>query len=266
MRLAARMALVLTLGPWEASAQIAPASSDPNPARFGIVDNSFLVEEAFNQDRGVFQNIFFFARSTDGNWAGTFTQEWPLVSERHQVSYTLPGAVLEGRGLFGDVLLNYRFQVVTEGDRRPAFAPRLSLIAPTSAMHRRREAGVGWQVNLPFSKEAGPVYLHWNAGATWQPEGRERGWTVTPTAAGSAILAVRPMFNLLFEAAVASAHLRGEPRLRTLTLVPGFRTGWNVGDQQIVVGSGVQIMRGDSHDVAIVGYASYELPFAAASP
>jgi hypothetical protein len=230
------------------------------------VDNSFLVEEAFNQDRGVFQNILFFTRTTSGNWAGTFTQEWPLVSERHQISYTLPGAVLDGRGLLGDVLLNYRFQVFTEGDGRPAFSPRLSLIAPTSAVHRRQSAGLGWQVNLPFSKEAGPVYLHWNAGGTWQPEGRADGWTVTPTAAGSAILAVRPMFNLILEAAAASAHLRGTPHVRTLTLVPGFRTGWNLGDRQIVVGSGLQIVRGDVHDVAIVGYASYELPFTATAP
>ena len=37
---------------------------------FEISDNSFLVEEAFNQERGIFQNIFGAAR-TGGQWATT---------------------------------------------------------------------------------------------------------------------------------------------------------------------------------------------------
>jgi hypothetical protein len=52
------------------------AQTKPAP-RFGILDNSFLVEEAFNQEAGIFQNIFAFTRSQDGAWQGAFTQEWP---------------------------------------------------------------------------------------------------------------------------------------------------------------------------------------------
>ena len=38
----------------------APAAAQAPPASpFGITDNSFLIEEAFNQDPGVFQNIFY---------------------------------------------------------------------------------------------------------------------------------------------------------------------------------------------------------------
>ena len=43
------------------------------------MDNSFLVEEAFNQEAGVFQNIFGAARR-NGHWGATFTQEWPVVA------------------------------------------------------------------------------------------------------------------------------------------------------------------------------------------
>jgi hypothetical protein len=163
--------------------------------------------------------------------------------------------------MLGDVLVNYRFQALSEGKGRPAFSPRLSVIAPSSAEHRRQSSGLGWQVNLPFSKEAGRVYFHWNAGMTWQPEAPDDPWTVTPAAAGSAILAVRPMFHLMLEAAVASARAGDGPSVRTVSFVPGFRTGWNLGERQLVVGSGLQIVRGDLHDVAVVGYASYELPF-----
>ena len=49
----------------------------PAAEPFRITDNSFLVEEAFNQEAGIFQNIFNAAR-IDGAWASTFTQEWPV--------------------------------------------------------------------------------------------------------------------------------------------------------------------------------------------
>src|SRR6478736_4273243 len=77
----------------------------------GIQDNSFLVEEAYNQEFGVVQHISSFTRFWDSkDWVYTFTQEWPVPgNERHQLSYTLaavhsgdfPGS---GAG-FGDVLL-----------------------------------------------------------------------------------------------------------------------------------------------------------------
>jgi purine-binding chemotaxis protein CheW len=55
-----------------------------------IKDNSFLIEEAYNQERGVVQHISTLSRTAGGDWMYTFTQEWPLPDERHQVSFTLP--------------------------------------------------------------------------------------------------------------------------------------------------------------------------------
>src|SRR5215468_7880365 len=55
-----------------------------------IQDNSFLIEEAYNQEEGVVQHIFTFHRQpSTGLWHATFTQEWPVSGVTHQLSYTL---------------------------------------------------------------------------------------------------------------------------------------------------------------------------------
>src|SRR4029077_18062520 len=61
------------------------------PAPPGIQDNSFLIEEAYNQEAGVVQHISSFARFFDStDLAYPFTQEWPAPrNPRHQFSYTL---------------------------------------------------------------------------------------------------------------------------------------------------------------------------------
>ena len=248
-------ALLSLLLPASVSAQAAPA-----PPRFGIADNSFLVEEAFNQERGIFQNIFVFTRSKGGGFEAAFTQEWPLTTQRHQLSYTLSGAIVDGAGMLGDVLVNYRLQVATEVGH-PAFSPRLSVILPAGAERRALgRRGVGWQVNLPFSKRAGAAYFHWNAGATFTRGTDTGAWEQSTYAAGSIIVAVRRMFHVMFESVVASDD-EDARRTRTVTVVPGFRTGWNLGEKQIVVGAGVPVTRGGRHDVAGLIYFSYELPF-----
>ena len=75
-----------------------------SPVTAQIQDNSFLIEEAYNQERGVVQHISAFARPSVGNaWSYSFTQEWPLGGIQHQLSYTLPVQNdPEGTGL-GDI-------------------------------------------------------------------------------------------------------------------------------------------------------------------
>src|SRR6266513_700741 len=75
-----------------------PRAVSPEP----IKDNSFLIEEAYNQDAGVVQHIYTFTRPLTGrDWAFTFTQEWPVHGMRHQVSYTVP-MFHTGTGLLAD--------------------------------------------------------------------------------------------------------------------------------------------------------------------
>ncbi|MEO8678871.1 MAG: hypothetical protein ABI665_07485 [Vicinamibacterales bacterium] len=260
MTIAVLLLIVLIAGP------VAPAAAQAPPAsRFGITDNSFLIEEAFNQEAGIFQNIFVMARNTDNEWDGSFTQEWPVVSQRHQFSFTLPFSAVSNAMALGDLGLNYRVQVTDGEGRFPAFSPRLTLLSPTSAERRSLGGGgIGWQVNLPFSKQAGRMFFHGNAGTTLLPVEASatstREWSNAPFTGGSAIVAVTPMFNLMLESLVVWTHEEGV-REPSVTVSPGFRLGWNLGDQQIVIGIGVPVTRGDRHDTAVLGYFSYELPF-----
>ncbi|MCU1245270.1 MAG: hypothetical protein JWN02_1180, partial [Acidobacteria bacterium] len=78
-------------------AQTGSAQTAPPEAPSPIQDNSFLIEEAYNQDPGVVQHIQTFARATRGDgWVYTFTQEWPAPSLKHQLSYTLAAARIDG--------------------------------------------------------------------------------------------------------------------------------------------------------------------------
>lgn len=256
--------VLLGLGAPAARAQT-PASAPPSAEPFQIKDNSFLVEEAFNQEPRIFQNIVNW-QYQDGEWFLAFTQEWPAPGMRHQLSYTIPfNALRDGDGI-GDSLLNYRVQVLEEGPGRPAFAPRVSLIVPTARVDRSS----GLQVNLPFSKQRNDFYFHWNAGFTWQHRGDNRPNLVSPSFAGSAIFRVAPMLNVMVESLlvflnteVAPGVTRETEHNANFTLSPGLRRGWNVAEEkQLVIGAALPITWDDgSTNVGIFGYFSYELPF-----
>jgi hypothetical protein len=233
--------LVLLCGIRDAAAQ---------PTKWEIVDNSFLVEESFNQERGIFQNIFTWTRMRAGSWQASFTQEWPVPGTTHQLSYTIPFSRLDtARGL-NDVLLNYRYQLLEEGERRPAVSPRISLILPTgSDVDGLGDGTTGLQINVPLSKQLGRFYVHANGGVTWLADASS-----TPFAAGSVIWRTSPTLNVLLEAVGAIGD--------SFTVSPGFRRAWTFGEHQIVGGLALPITRGDaSTQVALLTYFSYELPF-----
>jgi hypothetical protein len=248
-------ALLLTI----AVAQRAEAQARP----FEIADNSFLVEEAFNQEPGIFQNIFNIRVGEDGNWEATFTQEWPVFTQTHQFSYTMPYLSVEGRSGLGDVFLNYRWQALTEAEGRPAFSPRLSLILPTNSV---ADSTAGWQVNLPVSKQFRDAYVHANVGFTHTPTFETSAGDVSllvPHLAGSVIFRVLPMFHAMVEQVVSWPDADGGEGAATVyTFSPGFRTGWNSGDAQTIFGFAVPLSFADGEsNVGVFGYFSYELPF-----
>ena len=254
-------------------ALLAQTSQPSEP--FQITDNSFLVEEAFNQEAGVVQNIFGVTR-LQGVWAATFTQEWPVPGVTHQLSYTATVLNNEGTSGLGDLLLNYRYQALTEAPGKPAFAPRLSLILPTGNSDQGLGNGsFGLQINLPFSKQTGDWYWHWNAGLTWLDRARatfqhgdlvikQEHWLASPFLAGSGVYRLRPMVNLMLESLVAFDEVldeNGTDRATTFTLSPGVRGGWDIGDKQVVVGAAVPISWSDTTSTGVYLYFSYELPF-----
>jgi DtxR family Mn-dependent transcriptional regulator len=268
----ARAVLFVIVSAASAGAQTAqtPAPQPSSSSRpFEITDNSFFVEEAFNQEANIFQNIFGFMR-IGGGWQAAFTQEWPIGDETHQLSYTAPFSGGDGSNGLGDVLLNYRFQALQESASRPAFAPRVSLILPTGDEDEGLGSGsLGLQVNLPFSQQVEDVYFHWNGGLTWFSgvnAGEGDVSLITPHVAGSAIWRARPMVHLMIEGVLDWPQVVSGPlttsRETRFTISPGVRAGWNFGDRQFVLGLAMPavLAEGDS-DAGVFGYVSYELPF-----
>lgn len=250
-----------------------PAWSAERPAS-AIQDNSFFVEEAYNQERGVVQHIFNgvgsvtqLSGSDDRQWDLSFTQEWPVGSQTHQFSYTIlysAGDIVDG---FGDVALNYRYQALYEDEDTPAFAPRFSVILPTGDEDEGRGFGeVGYQVNLPVSRIVSDRWtVHGNAGGTVfpgasgsDPRGAHLG--------ASAIYAVSEEFNLMLEAISQWARepdgSGGSEHSTTTLLSPGLRKAINLASAQMVLGLAVPIgLTSESPDYGIFLYFSYEHAF-----
>jgi hypothetical protein len=211
-----------------------------------IADNSFLIEEAYNQEARVVQHINTLMRFNDA-WAYSFTQEWPAGGQRHQLSYTVP--VTTG---LGDVALNYRHQLVAT--ERVAFAPRVSVILPTGDETEGLGTGsTGYQVNLPLSVVAGPsLVTHWNLGATFTPGIDETGYS----GGASAIWRAHPLVNVMLELAWAGSE--GED---LVLLNPGVRWAHNLGSLQIVPGVAMPIDLGPGTSSGVFVYLSLEHPF-----
>src|SRR3990172_7441643 len=151
------------------------AAAVPGAASAGegpIQDNSFLIEEAYNQEAGVIQHISTFNRASGGDWSYSFTEEWPVLGQTHQASVTFQLQHLQPSTTgVGDLALNYRWQAVGSGQTPVAFAPRLSILLPTGDASRGLgSGGAGLQVNLPLSSVLSEHFVtHANLGGTYVP-------------------------------------------------------------------------------------------------
>ena len=241
------------------------------PLAKGIQDNSFLVEEAYNQEPGVVQhilNLLVTSKAGQKESSASFTQEWPIFSQRHQFSYTVPHTFVEDDHGFEDIRLNYRFQALVEGERNPAFAPRLSLVVPIGDSDNGfGHDQLGYEINLPFSKIVSDRWtLHFNAGGSLFPNVQDHDlWNYNLGA--SAIYAVSAKFNLMVESVAfweddvdESRHV---DRSVTALFSPGARYAFNLcNNAQLVVGLAVPIgLTADSPEYGFFFYCSFEHPF-----
>lgn len=242
-----------------------------------ISDNSFLVEEAYNQEKGVVQHISGFSRTsgTDG-WAYSLTQEWPMGGRRHQLSYTIPLARQgdpASTGV-GDVMVNYRLQALFDEKRGIAVSPRISWSFPTGD-HKKGLGlgGGGLQVDLPISKTLGPSFVsHTNLGATTFAKAPGAGDASTSLhnlfAGQSFVWLARSRFNMLVETVwtrTTTESNAGTGVEESLFIIPGIRWGYDFrSGLQIVPGIGVPIGVGASNGTRqLFLYLSLEHPFAA---
>jgi hypothetical protein len=244
------------------------ASAQPQAWPKAISDNSFLVEEAYNQEPGVVQHISTFFQQPAplhaSDWS--FTQEWPVGGQRHQLSYTLSYLVRDAGDGLGDVLLNYRYQLL-DGQGGTAISPRLTFVRPRAAPGT---GGAGLQANLPVSRRwSAGLVTHFNAGITHLVRNHAsdlRGYTL----GASVIGLLRPGFNVLLEGVVAWADSTDGGRVareRQIVLSPGVRGAIDVGGVQIVPGVALPLSRSDGRTHAgVFAYLSVEHAFEKSDP
>jgi hypothetical protein len=243
-----------------------------------IEDNSFLIEEAYNQEPGIIQhisNLVHVSPWSAGEFAYSLTEEWPVGGRAHQAGFTLPYYRQGGPGGngAGDILLNYRYQLSSEG---VAVAPRLSVILPTGDEARGLGSGVvGIQANLPVSRRLGRAFVgHLNAGITVLPgvesadaAGGKASHTLTAySAGGSVIWLASRRLNLHLEGLFSD---EGEPgpsggvdRTSEFILNPAARYAADFGSLQVVPGFGVPVLftGGARPRASFFFYLSFEHP------
>jgi hypothetical protein len=259
-----------------ASASAELAHDDGDTTRAPIADNSFLIEEAYNQDAGTVQHINTFSRTTTGDWAYGFTDEWAVLGQRHQLSATVPLASVAGDSAsawgLGDVALHYRYQFAGVDGGRIAAAPRLTIIAPTGSASRGLGAGaMSVQAMFPVSIATGAFVTHLNAGITRIGRPATRSTDMTPTMAytlgHSLVWLAKQRVNFLVESVwtrVSLLDVAGERSHATQMIVsPGVRWSYDLPhDLQIVPGVAVPIGVGPSRgDRSVFLYLSFEHPY-----
>ena len=237
-----------------------------------IMDNSFLLEEAYNQEPGVIQHIqtFRYLEKSE-NWEYSFTQEWPVPGQRHQLSYTIPVSYLNdpvNETNIGDVALNYRYQLLFQ--EAVALAPRFSTLLPTGDYKEGFGSdALGYQMNIPLSLElSGKLVNHWNVGTTITPGNKEAGGADADTFGynfgTSLIWCVSGNFNLMCEAvwnSPESVQFDGtKTRNDSFFINPGARFAINFeSGLQIVPGISFPIGVGPSkNDYGVFLYLSFE--------
>ncbi len=139
-----------------------------------LEDNSFLLEEAYNQKPGEFQFIQGYRSFHSGKEYHFISDgEMALGSEKHQFSYQITRLKEEvDHGSFGDTTLNYRIQSVNELDF--LMAHRFGLILPSGSVKENSGYGV-----TGFKYVQASSFLlsdewdnHWNLLFTHYPEAK----------------------------------------------------------------------------------------------
>lgn len=222
----------------------------PAIAQSRIEDNSFLLEEAYNQEEGVYQFIQKYQTFDEaGLYAYSFENEIPITDKVHQFSYEFQFARADGirHGAISDVTLNYRLQPVNKNGF--LLAERIGLIVPTGRVQKNSGNGVyGLEFMQSASIEIAEQWMnHWNFGFSVLPNAKtyetaERRTLSKFTAGTSVIYLLNDKFNILLEGLLTTAQAATEDGSKEmesfLILNPGIRFSLDYAwkDTQLVPG------------------------------
>lgn len=243
-----------------------------------IEDNSFLIEEAYNQEEGVVQHIsnLMCTNRPSSTYYYSFTQEWPLFGQTNQLSYTIPLTFFrKGPYGLGDIMINYRYQILGH-DSWAAASPRISVILPTGSTEKDLgTGGYGLQMNLPFSKRLSESFVaHFNLGATalypkYTDMNQQEKRKLLPSYfwGGSLIWLKSSNLNFMLEflnTINGGFDENGNVRYENVYIInPGLRYAINLNSLQIVPGLSlpVNIQNGQADYPDSFFYLSFEHPF-----
>lgn len=203
-----------------------------------LQSNGFLVEEAYLQERGELQHTVSFSRMRGASWHSSLAQEYPLRSDKHQLSFSLPSRLQktgEHGGGVGDVEVAYSYGLVGSGTSRAAVAPTVALLLPTGSVEKEMgTGGFGAELMLPVSLMLHRRFAaHSNAGLGFTPRARNAEDEVVRLReyklGQSLVWLARPRFNLLVEAvwerSIAREAGGEDEREDELFVSPGVRWG-----------------------------------------
>lgn len=201
-----------------------------------IEDNSFLLEEAFNQEYGIYQFIQVYQTPTQkrDNYDYSFENEIPLTDKVHQLSYEIPMANTDSsnRGGVGDMVLNYRWQPLNKDGF--LLAERFGLITPTGSVKNGTGSGAyGFEFTQAATLTVNDRLInHWNLGFSMIPNAKTSAHNFKRTvssysAASSLIYLLSDNFNLMLESVISSTQQVDEfgqkSALTSVILNPGMR-------------------------------------------
>jgi hypothetical protein len=228
---------------------VAPGVAQGQGTGAPIRDNSFLIEEAYNQDRNVVQHIATFTDTRDGDWAFNFTDEWPVGSVRDQLSVGVLLVDADATGEIGALALNYRRQLVGNPDAAVIVSPRLSLFAD---LGNDSGSPFALQGNLPVTAVlSGSLVTHWNVGALL------RSGPPIVNAGASVVWLALPWMNFLVE----GVFLGESGHQPAYVVSPGVRWAVNLGAVQVVPGVAFPLALENRDNDAVFLYLSIEHPF-----
>jgi hypothetical protein len=164
----------------------------------------------------------------------------------------------------GDIALNYRYQLLGDGDAKLAIAPRVSMLLPTGDWKRGRGNGaVGVEAAIAASVVASRLFAaHTNLGVAFTPRARNDSGAredVHEYSLGQSIIFTGSSFIQPLVEAIYSDGSFGEQ----LLISPGVRAAFNFSSGlQIVPGIAVPLGIGSSRgEKGVFVYLSFEHPF-----